>query len=64
MSRTGERGGKFKRLPIALTLQKLLRLGSHTGIPLRAATDRYLKALQRIKEGKDPGNFYFDDFDE
>ncbi|WP_186059116.1 KAP family P-loop NTPase fold protein [Burkholderia gladioli] len=30
----------------------------------RAATNRYLKGLQRIKEGKDPDGFYFDDFDD
>ncbi|WP_431228162.1 KAP family P-loop NTPase fold protein [Burkholderia contaminans] len=30
----------------------------------RAATSRYLKGLQRIKEGKDPDGFYFDDLDD
>ncbi|MHA6896390.1 KAP family P-loop NTPase fold protein [Ralstonia pseudosolanacearum] len=28
-----------------------------------AATNRYLKSLQRIKEGKDPDGLYFEDFD-
>ncbi|WP_031359273.1 KAP family P-loop NTPase fold protein [Caballeronia sordidicola] len=30
----------------------------------RAATNRYLKGLQLIREGKDPDGFYFEDFDD
>ncbi|ARK99566.1 KAP family P-loop NTPase fold protein [Burkholderia pseudomallei] len=30
----------------------------------RVAVDRYLKGLERIKEGKNPDGFYFDDFDD